>query len=79
VDVGATIGYEVADALGTRVGRVEAPLFGSAADQPDAVAVRSGRLLHRHYIVPAEAIRFIDRDGRLIELRLGRERLTRFL
>ena len=79
MNVATTVGYEVADASGALVGRVEAPLFGAAADEADAVAVRSGRLLHRHYIVPAEAIRLIDRKGRLIELRLDRKRLTRFL
>jgi uncharacterized protein YrrD len=79
VDVAATLGYEVADAHGARVGRVEGPLFGSLAEEPDAIAVRSGRLLHRHYIVPVEAIRFVDRRGRVIELRLDRKALTLFL
>lgn len=74
-----TKGFAVADAHGERVGLVEAPLYGSGPDIPDALAVRSGRLLHRHYIVPAKAIRLIDRDGHVIELRLDRERLQRFL
>ena len=74
-----TKGFAVADAHGERVGLVEAPMYGSGPDVPDALAVRSGRLLRRRYIVPAKAIRFIDRDGHVIELRLDRGRLQRFL
>jgi uncharacterized protein YrrD len=74
-----TRGFAVTDAGGHAVGRVEAPLFGTGPDVPDALAVRSGHLLHRHYIVPREAISLIDRDGRVIELRLDRRRLQRFL
>ena len=74
-----TKGFTVADAHGDSVGLVEAPLYGTEPDVPDALAVRSGRFLHRHYIVPARAIRVIDRDGHVIELRLDRDRLQRFL
>jgi uncharacterized protein YrrD len=79
MEVEGTVGYEVADASGSRVGRVESTMHGTTPDHADAVAVRGGRLLHRHYLVPSEAIRFVDRDGRLIELRLDRSRLRRFL
>lgn len=74
-----TTGFAVADALGAQVGVVEAPLFGTEPEIPDALAVRSGRFVHRHYIVPAAAIRAIDRDRHAIELCLGRDRLQRFL
>lgn len=74
-----TIGFTVADATGEPVGLVEAPLYGTAPDVPDALAVRGGRLRRRHYIVPAAAIRLIDRDDHAIALRLDRERLQRFL
>ena len=74
-----TVGFRVTDAAGSQVGLVESTLHGTAPDRPDALAVRGGHLLHRHYVVPAEAIRFIDRGGQVIELRLERERLTRFL
>ena len=74
-----TTGFAVADSSGRTVGRVEAPLFGREPDVPDALAVRSGHLLHRHYIVPREAIRVIDPDAHVIALRLERKRLKRFL
>lgn len=79
MEVDGTIGFRVSDGQGSRVGQVESPLYGSGPDVPDALAVRSGRFLHRHYIVPAEAIRLIDRDGHRIELCLGRKHLRRFL
>jgi hypothetical protein len=79
VDVDGTLGFRVSDAGGSPVGQVESPLYGSGPETPDALAVRSGHVLHRHYIVPTEAIRLIDRDGHEIELRLDRRRLRRFL
>lgn len=74
-----TTGYAVADANGRPVGRVESPLYGTEPDVPDALAVRGGHVLRRHYIVPREAIRAIDRKGHVIELWLERRRLRRFL
>jgi uncharacterized protein YrrD len=79
VEVDGTIGFRVSDAQGSHVGTVESPLYGNGPDVPDALAVRSGHLLQRHYIVPANAIRTVDRDGHLIQLRLDRGRLLRFL
>lgn len=61
------------------MGWVESPLYGSGPDVPDALAVRAGRILHRHYIVPTAVIRLIDRDRHRIELLLDRGRLRRFL
>ncbi|HSB38236.1 MAG TPA: hypothetical protein VLD13_04035 [Gaiellaceae bacterium] len=77
--VRGTTGFTVDDAHGRRVGLVEAPLYGTRAESPDAIAVRGGRILHRHYMVPTRAIRVIDRDGHAITLRLDRDRLQRFL
>jgi len=74
-----TRGFLVADSMGKRVGLVECPLYGTAPDVPDALAVRSGGLLGRHFIVPATAIETIDDLEQLIDLRLPRESLRRFL
>ena len=38
-----TIGFLVADARGRLVGRVQSPMYGTRPDEPDALAVRSGR------------------------------------
>ena len=58
---------------------MEAPLYGSAPDVPDALAIQSGRLVRHHFIVPAEAIAEIDSVGSMVDLRLDRARLVRFL
>ena len=79
MDVDQTVGYVVSDARGARVGHVESLLYGTAPDQADAVAVRSGGLFHRHFIVPAAAIETVDKVGRLIALSLEQRQLTRFL
>jgi hypothetical protein len=79
VDVAHTVGYAVADARGAPLGHVESPLYGTAPDHADAVAVRSGGFLHRHFIVPATAIATIDDVERLLALSLERRQLTRFL
>ena len=69
----------MADSRGQSVGHVECPLYGTAPDRPDALAVRSRGLLGRHFIVPAAAIETIDDLEQLIGLRLEREQLQRFL
>jgi hypothetical protein len=79
VDVEHTVGYAVADASGASLGYVESPLYGTGPDHADAVAVRSGGLLHRHFIVPATAIATVDDVARLLALSLERRQLTRFL
>ena len=40
-------GFLVADREGRVVGRVECPMYGTAPDVPDALAVRSGFLARR--------------------------------
>ena len=54
------------------------PLYGTSPDEPDALAIRSGRLLHRHFIVHAGAIERIDEGSHAIGLRLQRAELQRF-
>ena len=59
---------------------MEAPLYGSAPDAPDALAIQSGRLVRHHFIVPAEAIAAHRLTvGSMVDLRLDRARLVRFL
>ncbi len=72
-------GFEVADGQGRKVGHVESPLFGTAPDVPDALAVRSDGLRHRHFIVPADAIGTVDEVRHLIALTISRQQLRRFL
>jgi uncharacterized protein YrrD len=73
------IGFEVADAQGQKVGHVESPLFGTAPDVPDALAVCSDGFRHRHFIVPAGAIGTVDEVRHLIALTVDRRQLQRFL
>ena len=79
MDVEHTVGYAVADVRGAQLGHVESPLYGTSPHHADAVAVCSDGLLHRHFIVPANAISTIDDVGRLLALSLERRQLTRFL
>jgi hypothetical protein len=73
-----TAGFVVEDSHGRPVGEVECSLYGTSPDEPDAVAVRSGRLIHRHFMVPAAAINSIDGRKHIIGLRLERKNLQRF-
>ena len=77
VDLSSTTGYLVADSRGRVVGKVEAPMYGTSPDVPDAIAVRSG-FLRRRRLVPAEAIRAIDGRSGVIGLRLVRESIQSF-
>jgi hypothetical protein len=77
VDLTATTGYLVADARGRVIGKVEAPMYGTSPDVPDALAVRSG-FLRRRRLVPADAIRAIDGRSGVIGLRLVRESIQSF-
>jgi uncharacterized protein YrrD len=74
-----TSGFLVADSSGHRVGRVEGPMYGTAPDVPDALAVRSGGLLRHHFVVHADAINEIDARRRVVRLLLEEDRLQRFL
>ena len=72
-------GFLVADREGRRVGRVECPMYGTAPDVPDALAVRSGFFARRRKVVPAEAIEEVDDTTGVIGLRVPREALKSFL
>jgi hypothetical protein len=78
-DLRGTIGYLVADNRGRVVGRVESPMYGTAPDVPDALAVRAGFLSRRRRIVPAETIEDIDGATGVIGLSVEREQIRRFL
>jgi uncharacterized protein YrrD len=73
-----TEGFLVEDVLGRPVGEVECSLYGTSPVEPDAVAVRSGRLFHHHFMVPTAAITSIDGRKHTIVLRLERQSLQRF-
>jgi hypothetical protein len=73
-------GFLVADREGRVVGRVECPMYGTAPDVPDALAVRSGFLARRRRrVVPADAIEDVDDATGVIGLRVARETLKSFL
>ncbi len=78
VDLARTSGFIVADRRGRVVGRVECPMYGTAPDAPDALAVRTG-IFSRRRLVPAEAIAEIDGVNGVIGLRVERESIRTFL
>ena len=78
-DLLQTTGYIVADSEGRVVGRVEAPMYGTEPDVPDALAVRSGFLSRRRRLVPADAIDQIDSRSGVIGLSVGRDAVLSFL
>jgi hypothetical protein len=79
IDLRQTAGYLVADARGRVVGRVECPMYGTSAETPDALSVRSGIFARRRRLVPAETIEQIDGGTRVIGLRIERESIRTFL
>jgi hypothetical protein len=73
-------GFLVSDREGRVVGRVECPMYGTAPDVPDALAVRSGFLARRRRrVVPADAIEDVDDATGVIGLSVGRDSLKSFL
>jgi hypothetical protein len=78
-DLTSTAGFVVSDNTGRVVGRVECPMYGTTPNVPDALAVRAGRFSRHRRLVPADTIAEIDATGRVIELRVGRESIRRFL
>jgi hypothetical protein len=78
-DLGMTSGYVVADARGRVVGKVECPMYGTAPDVPDALAVRAGRWPKRRRLVPADAIEEIDGESGVVGLSVDRDALPTFL
>ncbi len=79
LDLRDTAGYLVADARGRIVGKVECPMYGTSAETPDALSVRSGFLARRRRLVPAETIEQIDGGTRVIGLRIERDSIRTFL
>ena len=79
VDLASTSGFLVADVRGRPVGRVECPMYGTAPDEPDALAVRGGSFWRRRRLVPAEAIVDIDGASGVIGLSVERESIRTFL
>ena len=78
-DLSTTTGFVVSDNRGKVLGRVECPMYGTMPDVPDALAVRPGRFSRQRRLVPADTIAEIDPRGRVVELRVGRETIRRFL
>jgi hypothetical protein len=78
-DLRNTLGYVVADRRGHVLGRVEAPMYGTAPDVPDALAVRGGFFQRRRHLVPADAIEEIDGRSGVIGLSVDRRQIRSFL
>lgn len=78
-DLRMTLGFLVADASGRVVGKVECPMYGTAPDVPDALAVRAGRWPKRRRLVPADAIDQIDGKSGVVGLSVDRDALPTFL
>jgi hypothetical protein len=78
-DLSATTGFVVADNRGKIVGRVECPMYGTLPNLPDALSVRGGPLSRHRRLVPANTIAEIDPTGRVVELRVPRNAIRRFL
>ena len=79
VDLTSTNGFLVADIRGRLVGKVECPMYGTAPDVPDALAVRSGLFSRKRRLVPAETIEQIDGVSGVIGLRVERDAIRSFL
>ena len=77
LDLRRTAGFLVADARGRIVGRVECPMYGTAPDEPDALAVKAGFFSRR--LVTADTIDSIDGANGVIGLRVERESIPTFL
>jgi hypothetical protein len=54
-------------------------MYGTSAEEPDALSVRSGFLARRRRLVPADTIELIDGGTRVIGLRVERETIRTFL
>ena len=77
IDLASTSGFLVADRNGEVVGRVECPMYGTAPDEPDALAVKAGLFSRR--LVTADTIDSIDGANGVIGLRVERESIPTFL
>ena len=60
-------GFLLEDAAGVRIGRVVEVHYESRLDQPDALAVRAGRLGLRLLVYPTAAVQtIVPAEGRLV-------------
>src|SRR4029077_5090299 len=73
----ATAGFLVTDRNGKKVGRVESPMYGTAPDEPDALAVKAG--LFQRSLVMADTIDSIDEATGVIVLSCERNATPPFL
>lgn len=78
-DLTTTTGFVVEDNTGRVVGRVECPMYGTLPNVPDALAVRRGWFSRQRRLVPADTIAQIDRSSKVVELRVARDTVRRFL
>jgi hypothetical protein len=78
VDLRRTTGFLVADIRGRVVGRVVGPVYGTSADVPDALTIRTGFIARRRHVIPAESIEQIDGTSRVVGLRFERGSLLRY-
>jgi hypothetical protein len=78
IDLASTSGFLVADRNGELVGRVECAMYGTAPDEPDALAVKTGVFSSRK-LVPADAIDSIDGTAGVIELSVTGDAIRKFL
>jgi hypothetical protein len=77
ITLAATSGFVVADITGELVGRVECPMYGTAPDKPDALAVKAG--LFKRNLVMADTIESIDTTAGVIDLNVERDSIPTFL
>jgi hypothetical protein len=79
IDLRRTGGYIVADRRGRVVGKVACPMYRTAWDVPDALAVKAGLFPRRCRLVPADTIEQIDGTSGVIGLRVDRESIRSLL
>jgi len=73
-----TTGYLVTDSSGHWIGKVECPMYGTSPTVPDALAVKTGALIHHRKIVPAETIAEIHGLSGVVALSTDRASLASF-
>jgi hypothetical protein len=73
----ATVGFLVTDRSGKTIGRVESPMYGTAPEEPDALAVKAG--LFQRSLVMADTIESIDEATGVIVLACERHSVPTFL
>lgn len=77
-DLGAAIGYAVADLDGRRLGTVEELVGSTGDDGGEALAVSDRRRFWQQSLVPVEAVEQVDSARALVVLRVEDTRLRSF-